>query len=208
MTRLTKGLLLSALIVLAAVGGAVAALYLLPVSIALGPCLKDWTNLTSYRPRVSPLENASLQVRGGEIKVCYGSPSARGRIIFGSVVPYGRYWRLGANEPTRIFTSVPLEIAGIAVPPGRYSLYAIPERDRWQLAVNRSIFHWGTDFSDRVIAREVGRTAVPAVQSRPFVEALTLRLLPGETPERVSLMIEWEHTKVEVPITVRDRSAN
>ncbi|HEX9754695.1 MAG TPA: DUF2911 domain-containing protein [Gemmatimonadales bacterium] len=204
MTRLTKGLLLTALLVLAAAGGGVA-LYLLPVSIALGPCLKDWTNLTSYRPRESPLENASLQVMGGEIKVCYGSPSARGRIVFGSLVPYGRYWRLGANEPTRLATNVPLEIAGIAVPPGRYSLYAIPERNRWQLAISRSIFHWGTDFSDRVTSREVGRATVPAVQARPFVEALTIRLAPGETPERAKLMIEWEHTKVEVPILVKGK---
>jgi hypothetical protein len=200
MPRLAQRLVLGGLLLLLLGSTGVAALYLMPVSVALGPCLKDWTNTNSWRPRTSPLASTEVEVTGGRIKICYGRPSARGRIIFGSLVPYGEYWRLGANEPTRLFTNVPLRLGGIAVPPGRYSLYAIPERGRWQLAINRSRFHWGNDFSERVVAREIGRAEIETTQSPRFVETLTIRLIQGATPGEATLVIEWEHTRAEAAI--------
>lgn len=203
MTRLVKRGILAGVVVLVLAVGALAALYLLPVSVTVGPCLMDPTSLSTYRSRVSPLAATSLRVPGGTIKVCYGRPAARGRIIFGSLVPYDQYWRLGANEPTRLYTDVPLDFAGLSVPPGRYSLYAIPRRDRWTIAVNRSRFHWGTDFSERVISRELGRVDVPPGRTRGFVEHLTIRLVSGAAPDQALLTIEWEHTRVEVPLSLR-----
>ena len=173
-----------------------------PVSLALGPCLKDWTNLNSYQRRPSPLSSTTMALGTGRVKICYGRPSARGRVVFGELVPYGQYWRLGANEPTRLYTDVALDFGGLRVPPGRYSLYALAQRDQWIIAVNRSVTHWGTDFSDRVLSQELGRITVPATRLQTPVETLTLRLEPPNGREG-RLDIRWERTTAEVVIRVR-----
>jgi len=206
MRRLTKRLTFSLILLVAAAAGGVAALYLMPVSVALGPCLKDWTNLTSYRRRESPLDYARLITAQGQIKICYGRPSARGRIIFGSLIPYGEYWRIGANEPTRVYTDLTLRIGDVEVPPGRYSLYALPGREHWELIVNRSTGHWGNEFSPRVLAREVGRDTLPVGRTRGFVEALTIRLEATAANEG-AMTIAWEHTRIDVPLAWRTEQA-
>ena len=78
------------------------------------------------------------------MKVCYGRPSLRGRQMLGTEhVPYGKLWRTGANEPTIFYTPVALQVAGIRVPPGVYSLYTVPGKTEWEVIVNRSITQWG-----------------------------------------------------------------
>jgi hypothetical protein len=196
--RLLRFLLL--LLLLAA--GGLFAMARVPVSLALGPCLKDWTNLNSYQRRPSPLSSTTMALGTGRVKICYGRPSSRGRVVFGELVPYGQYWRLGANEPTRLSTDVALDFGGLQVPPGRYSLYALVQPDQWIIVVNRSVTHWGTDFSDRVLSQELGRITVPATRLQTPVETLTLRL---ESPNgrKGRLVIWWERTTAEVVIRVR-----
>ena len=75
---------------------------LLPVSLALGPCLKDLTSPLSYRARVSPLGSVDLHAGAAMVRLCYGRPTMRGRTVFGGLVPYDSLWRMGANEPTRL----------------------------------------------------------------------------------------------------------
>src|SRR5688572_14558466 len=77
--------------------------------------------------RQSPLDSLTFQVAGKPVKVCYGRPSLRGRQMLGSAaIPYGKLWRTGANEPTIFITPVALQVAGVKVPPGTYSLYTVP----------------------------------------------------------------------------------
>jgi len=87
------------------------------------------------------------------------------------------------------------------VPPGRYSLYTMPYEERWIVALNRSTFHWGNDFSDPVRAREIGRSVAPVDSSAAFVEQLTIDLEPtaGETAD---LVISWGYVRVAVPVSV------
>src|SRR5207249_970022 len=69
--------------------------------------------------RKSPLDSLTFSVKGRPIKVCYGRPSSRGRVMIGGAeVPYGKLWRTGANEPTILFTPIALDLAGLKVPPG------------------------------------------------------------------------------------------
>ncbi|MBI2537304.1 MAG: DUF2911 domain-containing protein [Gemmatimonadetes bacterium] len=75
--------------------------------------------------RPSPLDSAQVTVAGAVLKVCYGRPSVRGRQVAGELVPYGQPWRLGANEPTTLHLPVAVEIAGVRVAPGSYSLYVV-----------------------------------------------------------------------------------
>ncbi len=198
--------LVAGTLVLGAVGFAVTGVAYLPVSIALGPCLMDWTSPSSYKPRASPLESTTFSVgsSGGTVRVCYGRPSARDRTVFGGIVAYDRPWRTGANEPTRIYTNTDLIVAGIPVPAGRYALYTVPGPEEWEIRLTRSILHWGNDLSRSVEQREIGRATVTSDSTDTYVETFTIR--PEEAGgEEVMLVLEWESTKVQIPIIqVRD----
>ena len=174
--------------------------YLLPPTVALGPCGRDWTSPSSYLPRSSPTESTRWSVAGVDAKVCYGSPGARGREVFGKLVAWGELWRTGANEPTRIFTNGPLRVAGIDIGPGRYSVYTIPGPDAWQVFVTASTFHWGNAISAAVRDREIGSaTLTPGLVEGDPVESLTLNW-QATTDDEGALVLEWETTRLEIPI--------
>jgi len=152
--------------------------------------------------RQSPLDSLTFTVAKQTVKVCYGRPSARGRtMIGGQAVPYGKLWRTGANEPTVIFTPVALEIAGVKVGPGKYSLYTVPGEKEWEIIVNRSTSQWGHEnsYTKEVQAREVGRGKAPAVKHSDSIETFTIAAQP-EQGESQHLMLLWEKTRVAIPI--------
>lgn len=172
---------------------------LVPTRLAIGPCLKDWTSPSSYRPRASPLATVRVSVGGGTVQVCYGRPSARGRRVFGGLVPYGELWRTGANEPTRIYTDTPVNLAGLRLEPGRYSLYSRPDSASWALILNRSTLHWGNDLSAAVRAREIGAVTVPVERLAVPVETFTIRSEPRGADAQ-DLILEWETTAVRLEL--------
>ncbi|HXI19643.1 MAG TPA: DUF2911 domain-containing protein [Gemmatimonadales bacterium] len=192
---LKRGILVGAGLAILLVGTcAVSGTSLLPPGVALGPCLKDWTSPTSYQRRASPLATVRGTVGPARVEVCYGRPSARGRTVFGKLVPYDSLWRAGANEPTRLYTDQTITLAGITLQPGRYSLYAIPRPDSWTVFVSRSVLHWGNDISPGVRAQEVGSARVPVEPLETPVETLTVTL------QRDTLAFAWERTRVTLPI--------
>jgi hypothetical protein len=192
---------LAGVVVLGAVGFGVTGVAYLPVSIALGPCLMDWTSPSSYKSRASPLGSTTFPIGStGTVRVCYGRPSARGRTVFGGIVAYDRPWRTGANEPTRIYTNTDVRMAGIPVPAGRYSLYTVPGPQEWEIRVSRSILHWGNDLSASVEAQEIGRATVPTDSTDAYVETFTVRPEEGDDGGLL-LVLEWEWTTVAIPIS-------
>jgi hypothetical protein len=171
---------------------------LIPASLWLGPCLRDWTSPSSYQHRVSPLATLRKPVGTGTILLCYGRPSTRGRRIFGGLVPFGSLWRTGANEPTRMATDRAISLAGIPLAPGRYSIYSIPGPEQWEIFVSRSTLHWGNDISPAVRAEEVGHSTVPISALATPVETLTVRGEPAG--DSLLVMIDWETTRATLPI--------
>ena len=149
--------------------------------------------------RSSQLDSASVQVGGGTIKVCYSRPSARGRQVMGALVPFDRPWRLGANEATSIQLPFAVEVAGVRVPAGTYSLYAIPGAANWQIVVNRGVERWGIPINDEVRAKDVGAGRVTTETVATPIETLTLTFAPA-TGNATELVIEWEKTRVRIPI--------
>src|SRR5712692_9933593 len=83
--------------------------------------------------RPSPLDSAVVTVPGTVAKICYSRPSARGRSV-DSLVPPGRAWRMGANEPTTITLTNTLIIGGTQLAAQRYVILAVPGVERWTLA--------------------------------------------------------------------------
>ena len=151
--------------------------------------------------RASPYDSTMVALGGAQAKVCYGRPSAKGRTVFGGLVPYDTLWRTGANEPTIVHLPVAASIAGIQVQPGSYSLYTVPGRERWTVVVNRSTAQWGHEraYSAQVRAQEAGRAQVRAERTAAPVETFTIRAEPRGR-RAAELVLEWENTRVRVPI--------
>lgn len=150
--------------------------------------------------RSSPLDSTSFNVGGHPVKICYGRPSARGRTIFGGLLPYGKLWRTGANEPTMIHTAVALDVAGIRIEPGSYSLYTIPDSSEWTIIVNASTSQWGHEryYDDEVRAQEVGRATLPSAPTEDYVETFTIRASEAEDGSTV-VALAWERTRLDIP---------
>ena len=122
-------------------------------------------------------------------------------MIGGDAVPYGELWRTGANEPTMIHTPLAISVAGVEIEPGTYSLYTVPTEGDWEIIVNRSITQWGHEgrYTDEIKAQEVGRGTAKSEHTEDHVEAFTIRTEPSDGS--VILFLEWENTRVSVPIT-------
>lgn len=154
--------------------------------------------------RKSPLDSVMFQVSGDDVLVCYGRPSARGRtMIGGAEVPFGRIWRTGANETTKIRTTIALDVGGIELDPGTYAIYSVPGEAQWEFVVNRSWEQWGREnyYTDDVRAQEIGRVRVPREQLVERIETFTIRTEPLE--DGVNLILEWEQHRIRVPVRAR-----
>ena len=152
--------------------------------------------------RKSPLDSLTFTVAQHRVKVCYGRPSSRGRVMIGGKdVPFGKLWRTGANEPTIFFAPVAVTVAGIKVAPGKYSLYTVPGPKEWQVIVNRSTSQWGeeSNYTDKVKAQEVGRATVGTEQLTAPVETFTIRSEPAGS-KGAELVVEWERTRIRIPL--------
>lgn len=168
------------------------------------PCRRNWTWLPSYLLRSSPLESVSGTVGGVPIKICYGSPRLRGRRMVGSaLLPYGKLWRTGANEPTTIRAAAPIMVGRIEVASGLASLYTIPGPETWEVVVNRATLQWGIE-SEYPAETELGREIVEARFRAPLQEAFELRLEPSrDAPALTWLVLAWDRAEVRIPLTAR-----
>ena len=153
--------------------------------------------------RASPYDSVSFMLDGQEAKLCYGRPSVNNRVIFGDLVPYDTLWRTGANEPTILHLPVAAEIAGIPVDAGSYSIYTVPGQSEWQIVVNSSTSQWGheSQYTEEIRATEIGRAAVPAEQTESPVETFVIHAEVADPG--VDLVLEWEETRVRVPVRPR-----
>ena len=102
------------------------------------------TAVAAQRDEVIPLDRVTKSQRGTvtqkvantDITIDYGRPVARGREIYGSLVPYGRIWHPGANDATSMTVSRDVEVNGKPLPKGSYSLWTIPRADSWTFVFN------------------------------------------------------------------------
>lgn len=152
--------------------------------------------------RISPLDSTSVDLQGGTVKLCYSRPRKVGRPIMGRLVPFGEPWRLGANEATAIHLPAPGAVAGVEVPAGWHTLYAIPGPEEWRIVVNGETRRWGIPIDEEVRAADLGSGNAPVDALPETVEMLTIRL--GRTSGRAAVMrIEWDRTGVSVPVQLR-----
>ena len=106
-------------------------------------------NDSIIKPQVrnSPIVIANLKTtENNYIKCTYGQPLKKGREIFGNLVPYGKLWRTGANEATEITFTTNIQIGETALQAGTYTLFSIPNKDKWTIILNSELGQWG-DFA-------------------------------------------------------------
>jgi hypothetical protein len=166
------------------------------------PCPRNLGWGPAWLPRESPLEALEIPFRKGKGKLCYGSPSLKGRkMIGGDAVPYDRLWRLGANEPTTLHLSRIVYIGDLVLAPGSYSLYAVPGIKEWEIVINSNSRQWGleSEYTDEVAEREVGRIRVQTQALDIPVEKLTFTSQLSALGA-VELVFEWQTTRWRLPL--------
>lgn len=151
--------------------------------------------------RASPFDSATAQLENGDLKVCFSRPRTLGRPIMGRVVPFGRPWRMGADEATSILLPTRARIAGLNLEPGWYSLYAVPAEREWQIVINSDVRRWGTPIDETVRARDIGTVSVPAETGAQVEELLSMRF-DRTGANAAELVVRWERTTVRVPIVL------
>ncbi|HLK67826.1 MAG TPA: DUF2911 domain-containing protein [Bryobacteraceae bacterium] len=176
-------------------------------SLLLAQAPKKFARATD-NARVVPNE-FSTKINGKNIIISYSAPSMRGRKIFGDggilakggggFTGDGTIWRAGADEATCIHTDAPLDINGLAVPAGDYSLWVDIDSGKWQLIVNKQSGQFGTDYNP---AQDLGRVAMTMGKTPATVEQFKISLTPAGG-NRGRLALEWENTMASVNITVK-----
>ncbi len=150
-------------------------------------------------PMASPRQVITQQFSVSQVTVDYGRPSVRGRKIFGDLVPYGKIWRVGANEATNISFLQPVKVGGKAIKKGDYAIFVTPEAHQWTVVLNYDANAWGAysyDPNENAI-----EFTVPVIQTKDLQESLEFSF-ESLSNDKLNLIIRWEYTKVEIPIEV------
>ena len=147
--------------------------------------------------RPSPPATAKCDLPGGKsITIDYSSPHAKGRKIFGGIVPYGEPWRTGANEATTFVTTADVMVGGQHVPAGKYTIFTIPNKDKWTLIVSKKTGEWGIPYPGA--DSDLVRADMKASATSGPVEDFTIAF--DKSGNGCTLRIEWENTRATVDI--------
>ena len=150
---------------------------------------------------LSPTEKTTLKVGKGKITVIYGSPAMRHRKIFGELVPYGQIWRAGADNATLLQTDFDLDLPGLHIPKGSYSLFVWVDPKQWQLVVNKQTGQSGLDHD---AARDLGRVPMQMSTVDKALEHLRITLSGAEKgSDNARLTIAWENTAASVDFKIK-----
>jgi hypothetical protein len=149
-------------------------------------------------PAPSPKASVSQRVGLTDFSVEYSSPGVKGRKIWGDLVPYDKVWRTGANAATKLTASKDFTIGDKQVKAGTYSLHTIPGKAAWTVILNSNKDANTGNYDEKLdVARvSVKPTALPAVRERLAF------LFSDTTEDGVNLDLEWEKTRVRVPLKV------
>jgi hypothetical protein len=158
-----------------------------------------------YELGPSPATSASVMLGGRTIEIRYSAPSVRGRQIFGdggllSRDPTYPVWRAGANAATTLSTTGDLDVGGLAVPAGSYSLYVlVNDPDAWELIVNRQTGQWGRGYDAE---QDLGRVPMRMLRPRTPIETLTY-VITARSDADAELRLAWERRIGIVALALR-----
>lgn len=169
--------------------------------IALAIILAPFATEAQIRtPQASPKATIKQTVGLTDVEVVYCRPGARGRAVFGNLVPFGKVWRTGANENTIISFSDDVVIDGKTLKKGKYALYTIPKIESWEVIFYSATDNWGLpeNWNEANIALKttVKENALPTP-----VETFTIGI-NGLDPNFAYLEMSWENSHVALKFEV------
>ncbi len=155
-----------------------------------------FTHAQIIMPQPSPLSTVSQKVGLVDVSITYSRPSAKGRKVFGDLVPYDKLWRTGANMATKLTVSDSLKIAHFWVPKGEYAIFTVPGQMEWVVVISKQANLSGTNgYSE---AEDIGRFKVkPTII--PFTETFTINFA-NVTTKSADIQLDWETTRISFPI--------
>jgi len=157
-----------------------------------------------YTKSFSPESNVDFKDGNLNVHVVYSRPSKKDREIFGKLVPYGKTWRTGANEPTTFETNEDLKFGDKVLKAGKYSLWTVPNPETWQVVFNSEIPSWGINFdgtAQRNPATDVLVVETPVVAQNKVFEQFTISV--EKVGEGAELILIWDKTLVAVPFSLK-----
>jgi hypothetical protein len=175
------------------------------IVLALGLSVVAQQTPPDKSKRPSPPGTADCKYSDGKtIHIDYSRPSAKGRKIYGGLVPYGKVWRTGANEATTFVTDTDLTINGTAVPKGSYTIFTVPAEapGKWKLIVNKATGEWGVNKQEGYTydATELARIDMDASKSLDApVEQFTISFA-NKGKDTCTLQLDWEKTQVTADV--------
>ena len=152
-------------------------------------------------PTLSPISTIQQEIGLTEISLSYSRPSAKGRTIFGQLVPYGELWRTGANKASTITFSEAVTIAGNEVPAAAYAIYTIPNEKEWTIIIHKKINFRSIAGGKVKPENDACRFTVKPIENPINVETFTMQFTDLHT-KGCSVQLAWENTMVSFPIAV------
>lgn len=149
-------------------------------------------------PDASPGVSITQRVGLTDIQISYNRPGAKGRKVFGGLVPYDHIWRTGANTATKITFNTALKINGTEIPAGTYELFTIPGATQWTVIIHKNMSQWGVYSYDQ--KNDVARIQAVPVALDDHVETLDISV-NDIRDESATLNIVWEKTRVPLALT-------
>jgi DUF2911 family protein len=154
--------------------------------------------------RPSPSAKASCSFSDGKsAHMDYSSPRAKGRKIYGGLVPYGQVWRAGANEATTFVTDTDVVVGGKTVPAGAYTIFTIPNENKWTLIISKKTKNakggpvWGVPYpgeADDFVRVDMNVSKLPS-----NVENFTISF--DKSASGCTMNLDWETTRASIEIS-------
>lgn len=151
------------------------------------------------KPKASPIGLTSFLMEDTYLKATFGQPFKNGREIFGTLVPYGKIWRTGANEATEFTTTKDIKIDKKLLKAGTYTIFTVPNADKWTVIFNSSLGQWGAYKYDEIKSANVLEIEANVEKSDDEYEAFTI--IFEQNKKGVDMLLLWDKTKVVVPIS-------
>ena len=150
-------------------------------------------------PAPSPTQTIKQDFGISTVELTYSRPSMKGRTIFGDLVPYGKVWRTGANAASKIKFADDVKVGGFDVKAGEYVIYTVPDRNEWEVIINKGTSNWGIDGYKK--EEDVARFKVKPMTTPESMETFTMQFA-NVKPTSTDLRVWWDKTAITIPITV------
>lgn len=150
-------------------------------------------------PAPSPLQTIKQAFALSDITIEYSRPGAKGRVVYGDVVPFGKVWRTGANATTKITFGEDVKVEGNAVAAGTYGIYTVPNKETWEIMLYKDVT-LGGNVADYKKENELLRFTVKPTSIANKVETFTMNFT-DVTPTNTNIELVWENTRVAFSVT-------